>query len=299
MNLKRNLYQLMTWSPVNNLLKFTLKPIVHGLPISLLERIPVMGPIKIQVDLQGGKILCLETDGGDVVAGMIYWLGLEGFEGASINLFLKLLRHSRTFIDIGANTGIYALLAGMDDPNRAAYAFEPMPNVFASLLTNIKSNHLQNVYAMQSAVTNFDGQAQFYTYPSVRLPYISSMRELHQGALQIMVPATTLDSFVKDEKVSNIDLLKIDTESTEPSVLEGAQQTLQRDEPIIICEVLTGGMTEDRIHSYLAPLTYKYYLITPQGLIEKKEIVGDHLNGNFNYLFVPESKMALFEQITA
>lgn len=291
--LKKTLYWSMTLDPVNDFLKAVLKPISQKLPIQFLERIPVKGPLEI--DIRGQKLLRLETDGGDVVAGMIYWLGLDGFEGASMRVFHNLLAHSRTVIDIGANTGIYALLAGLDNENRDVYAFEPMPNVFNGLQVNIAKNNLSNVHGIQSAVTNFSGHTKFYTYDSVRLPYISSTKKIHSGSREIDVAATTLDSFVTRNNISNIDLIKIDTEGTEHLVLEGAQQMLHDNVPMIICEVLTGAMTEEGLQASLAPHNYKYFLITSTGLQQQSKIIGDHANGNFNYLFVPESKLMLIE----
>ena len=49
---------------------------------------------------------------------------------------------------------------------------------------------------------------------------------------------------------------KIDTKTTEHKVLEGAKNVLERDEPIIICEVLK-GKTEKYLHSLLANTDYR------------------------------------------
>jgi FkbM family methyltransferase len=295
MSLKQNLYNLLTIRVVNKCIKFAMKPVAHHLPVNLLERIPVVGPINVSPNFNNHQSLYLETDGGDVVAGMIYWLGLEGFEGATMKIFTHLLRHARTVIDIGANTGIYALLAGLENSGRAVYAFEPMPKVFKELKKNVYRNQLANVFPFQYAVSNFEGETQFHTYPSVRLPYISSIKKTHSDSITINVEVVTLDSFVKRYRLSNIDLLKIDTESTEPLVMEGAKETIARDLPLIICEVLSEAGTESELQKRLAYYEYEYFLITPEGLIRREKIIGDHLNGNFNYLFVPCNKRFLLE----
>ena len=52
---------------------------------------------------------------------------------------------------------------------------------------------------------------------------------------------TTVDDFVSAHDVRAVDLVKIDTEATEDSVLAGMTQTLARDRPAVVCEILPGG----------------------------------------------------------
>jgi len=49
-----------------------------------------------------------------------------------------------------------------------------------------------------------------------------------------------LDTYCKEKNITNIDLLKIDAEGTEHIVIEGSLETIAKDQPIIICEVLEG-----------------------------------------------------------
>jgi FkbM family methyltransferase len=50
--------------------------------------------------------------------------------------------HDFQFVDIGANQGLYSLLAGMNPRCRRIVAFEPVPNTFALLRGNIATNNL-------------------------------------------------------------------------------------------------------------------------------------------------------------
>ena len=85
---------------------------------------------------------------------------------------------------------------------------------------------------------------------------------------------TTGDKFVRENQIARVDLMKIDTESTEPQVLSGLIETIRRDRPNIICEVLP-ELTEQRIQSLLAPLGYKFFRITDRGLVKEEKISGD------------------------
>jgi hypothetical protein len=99
----------------------------------------------------------------------------------------------------------------------------------------------------------------------------------------VEVPVISLDTFARDHNLTGIDLLKIDTESTEPEVLRGAVEMLRRDHPSIVCEVLSGRGSEGALDEVLRPLGYRYYLLTPEGPALRERIEGHP--GWLNYFF--------------
>ena len=84
----------------------------------------------------------------------------------------------------------------------------------------------------------------------------------------------SVDTFARDHHLDGIDLMKIDTETTEPEVLRGALETLRRDHPSIVCEVLAGRGSEGGLEEILRPLGYRYYLLTPEGPVLRERIEG-------------------------
>jgi FkbM family methyltransferase len=208
------------------------------------------------------------------------------------------LKYSDTVFDIGANTGIYALIAAIDNSHRMVYAFEPVPRIVDYLKENVKINKLHNLQINSSAITNYDGKITLYV-PSFTIPSsASTLQGFRDVSETISVPALTIDSFVAMNSIPKVDLIKIDTEATEHMVLEGAKNLLKRDEPIIICEVLK-GRTEKYLHSILDNLQYKYYWISDEGLIEKEQIEGDGTYKNSNYLFITKKKIrVVMKEIT-
>lgn len=66
---------------------------------------------------------------------------------------------------------------------------------------------------------------------------------------------------------------------------------MERDEPIIICEVLKAGETEKYLQALLESFNYKCFWISSQGLIEKEQIEGQENYKEANYLFISESKV--------
>jgi FkbM family methyltransferase len=258
------------------------------IPKEIREAVPVSG--KIDLQLPNSKKLYLKVDGRDTIANRLYWKGIDGFEKDTLLLFINLLKFTDTFLDIGTNTGIYALIAATDNPARKVYAFEPVPRIFRYLKRNVELNKVNNLQINSSAITNYDGEITLYI-PSGRVPTSSSTAKGFTEANEVIsVPALTIDSFVTMNHISKVDLMKIDTETTEHKVLEGARNVLERDEPIIICEVLK-GKTEKYLHSLLDNTDYKYFLISKEGLVEKEQIEGDATYKNMNYLFITERKM--------
>jgi hypothetical protein len=97
---------------------------------------------------------------------------------------------------------------------------------------------------------------------------------------------------VEQNRLERVDLVKIDTESTEPQVLQGMLQTLTRDRPNIICEVLKGRGSEQAVEDLLSPLGYRFYLLTPDGPKLRDRIVG-HPQW-LNYLFTTSTVAVLY-----
>lgn len=273
---------------LNVLLRQLVKPFSSLISENILRRIPVVG--RISLDLQDSKKLYLVTDGDDIVSSVLYWKGINFYEKSTIKLFKELLKYTDNIFDIGANIGIYALIASINNPRRMVYAFEPVPRTFDCLKRNVNVNKMSNLKIYPYAITNYDGEiSMFIPFGSVPTD-ASTLRGFRDVPEEISVPCITIDSFVAKNNISRVDLMKIDTEATEHFVLEGAKKTIERDEPIVICEVLK-GRTENCLNSLLKESGYKYFWITDSGLIEKKKIEGDSTYKNTDYLFITDEKL--------
>jgi hypothetical protein len=85
-----------------------------------------------------------------------------------------------------------------------------------------------------------------------------------------------------------VDLVKIDVEDSEASVLEGMQATIMRDRPFIVCEVLTRPHWNQRTRDIVEALNYQPYWISPAGYIRVPHF--DFPRGNhLDFLLSPVS----------
>jgi FkbM family methyltransferase len=266
-----------------------LKPLVPLLPSLLVDRLPVVGTVTVAVP--GGPVLRLDSDGRDRLAAGLFWRGPASFEPETVRVFWRLLPGCEIVFDVGAHTGIYSLLAGLESPERRVFAFEPVPETAERLRRNLTGNGLTNVHPVESAVSDRDGTLDLHIPPGVSLPLGASARpDFRRPGRRIQVPSITLDTFVQQQAIPRVDLIKIDTEATEPQVLAGARRLLARDQPIVICEVLR-DLTETALHAVFAGTPYRFFLITAEGLVSRQTIVGDERYRERNYLFVTPRRL--------
>ena len=237
--------------------------------------------------LPNGKILKLNSKGDDWVSNHVFWHGWNGYEPETIPLFFRMAEKSDISFDVGAYVGFFTLLAAHANPDARVFAFEPMPKIFERLNKHVHLNNLTTVKTIFGAVGSEEGEADFFHLDGYDLPTSSSLSyEFMKTSGEIIstkVRIFQLDKFAEENGIDHIDLMKIDTETTEPDVLLGAMNLLQKSKPNIFCEVLYGRAEGDRLKEILEPLGYKLYLLTPNGPVEKHKIEGDPLF--LNYLF--------------
>lgn len=240
----------------------------------------------VKRELPNGRTLFLWSRGDDWVSNQVYWRNWHGYEPESTPLFFRLATRAQVTLDVGAYVGFYTLLAAHANLTGQVYAFEPLPLVYQRLQQNIELNHLANTHCIAAAVGETDGTAEFFHVPA-EMPTSSSLSlEFMRPAGELRsltVPVITLDRLVRKQGIERVDLVKIDTESTEPQVLRGMLETLRRDHPHILCEVLQGRGSEKPLEEILRPLGYRFYLLTPDG-----PELREHVQGHpawLNYLF--------------
>ena len=247
-----------------------------------LLRIPVVS--KFRVELPDGNSIIMHASGSDVdhIARKLFWWGFRSHEAATATLFYELAKNCSTIFDVGANIGYFTLLAATANRKSHIVAFEPVPEIFEHLNSNIQLNQAHNVTSVYAAVTNHDGSVPLYLHGAQS----SVRRDFRSPTARIEVPSVTLDSYVKQNEIGPVGLMKIDVETGEPQVFERMQHILQRDKPHIICEVLS--YSEEFLNSFLSDYGYRFYWITNGGLLRRDTIVHDNKYQFLNYLFTKE-----------
>ncbi len=203
---------------------------------------------------------------GYMLENELFWRGLQGWEKHSFRTWLLLCEHSQHIIDIGANTGVFALLAKAARPNALVVAVEPAERVFRMLEENIALNG-HDVQALRMAVTDHDGTVNLFDRPGTEHEYDATLNKdfssEYPDAVPVPVPGRTLDSLMQELRWPRVDVLKIDVEMHEPELLAGALGTLRRDRPAMLIEILNTTIG-DRVRTTLDGLDYRFYRIDEQ-----------------------------------
>ena len=113
-------------------------------------------------------------------------------------------------------------------PKASFYAFEPSPTNFPILRTKLPGSHFhhQNLALAQEA-----GTIPFKDYgpgsPLNTTLLQSAIHDSKEPAKILQVPAETGDAFCAQEKIAEVDFLKIDVEGAEHLVLQGFTRMLR------------------------------------------------------------------------
>lgn len=149
-------------------------------------------------------------------------------------------KDAAVLLDVGANQGMYALRAKLENPGCKVYCFEPNPVEHETLLENIKLNKFSGIEVFHVAVGDSDKEITFEYVPNVGAISGKGIRSVERHWMreefisECRVKQTSLDAFCDYHHISHVDILKIDTEGMEMEVLSGANTTLSKCDRIVI-----------------------------------------------------------------
>lgn len=159
------------------------------------------------------------------------------YEKSEYELYNNLLSDGMTILDVGANIGWYSLLWGKKFLNSKIHAFEPIPDIYKYLSTNLVINGINNVIPHGFGLSDQNAVLSFYFNPMITGLSSSQNVLRYSGVKEIQCNVQTLDSFSNSLKIKPVDLIKCDVEGAELSVLKGAIETIKRDAPMIVLEL--------------------------------------------------------------
>ena len=145
------------------------------------------------------------------------------------------------FVDIGANVGQHSLF--MSTQGARVHAFEPFRQVREQFMRQIRDNSLDNISVHPLGLSNENNRLPFFA-PTGTNAGIGSFDASSVGKGNVSIGELQLargDDYFTSHGIDSIDLLKIDVEGYEKLVLDGLRETLQRERPIVVCEVTFGN----------------------------------------------------------
>jgi FkbM family methyltransferase len=181
-------------------------------------------------------------------------------EDTTHQLLFSLVKEGFIIIDVGGNIGHLTLpFAKLLHNTGKVYCFEPVPFLFERLSVNVSLNNFSNIQLVKKALT--DGKEElFYSTPAAGNSggtFLSTMTNA-AGAVE----SITLDDFVRQNGITQINLVKIDVEGFELKVLKGAAESIKKFKPVLIIEVddehlKRSGSSAAELVSFLSELQYR------------------------------------------
>ncbi len=169
------------------------------------------------------------------------------------------------FLDIGANTGQHTLF--MSRHAATVHSFEPYPPVLEQLRKGIEINLLDNAVVHPIGLGATNEVLEFFEPPHDNQgtgSFVSEFEDRSSGVTELRVVVG--DQYLRAQRVERVDLVKIDVEGYEKSVLAGLVETLERQRPIIVMELTVASDLDEPFKSReelvsAFPGTYEFALL--------------------------------------
>ncbi|MDF3077789.1 MAG: methyltransferase, FkbM family [Sphingobacteriaceae bacterium] len=134
---------------------------------------------------------------------------------------------SYNIIDVGANIGDSIALFRLADVHQKVYAFEGEDSFYDLLTQNLP------IFKNVEAFKVFLGEETHVEHLAVESQLGTGKLSMGEGrAIQVQ----KLDDFLKEHPISDIKLLKTDTDGFDFKILRGSRELLARDKPVLFFE---------------------------------------------------------------
>lgn len=150
-------------------------------------------------------------------------------------------QRGRTFLDIGAHVGTWALR--LAPQFERVFCFEPDPRGSLALRKNLDLAGLTNVEVITKAVADKAGRARLSRYPNpctntlMRPELVGRTHPTDRPDDVLEVETVSIDDFCAERGIMDVDFVKIDAEAAELLIVQGALKTLREQRPDFFIEM--------------------------------------------------------------
>lgn len=141
-----------------------------------------------------------------------------------------------TFVDVGANIGLYSIIASsVVGANGKVVAIEAHPYTYRFLAENFKTNALGNAVALNVAAGDSVGELSIqYEAGNSGSTHVATGESHDRQSKTARIEMRPLDAILAERDVRKVDYLKIDVEGFEPQVLRGAVEILAASPNLVV-----------------------------------------------------------------
>jgi FkbM family methyltransferase len=273
--------------------------------LRILHRLSILPKVNVQVKYPVDSSIKLPLIQG---TGYEHLFESERWLFQLLKRLLPFTKENTFFIDVGVNIGQTMLKVMAINRATPYLGFEPNPHCLHYINAIIRLNNFSTITIYPFAVSDKSGVIDLEMYSDSATDSLASIvPNFRKNKLSVIrVPA------IKGEDIEilsevKIGILKIDVEGGELNVIKGLLSVLERDRPLIICEVLPVYTNENQLRlsrqteleTLLKSINYSILLIESTGSFIEIESIGIHNDiDRVNYMFYPsEGHHELMEKV--
>lgn len=300
----KNIILKFIYTPIINFFLRPLAKLIHR--FTSKQMLAISGEMNFKIREQKIKI---ESNPTSYVAKELFYNKAINYEFT--DLFLHILPHQKSFLDIGANFGYFSLVAAKFNPSCKILAFEPANGAFHYLEKNIALNRLSQIIPIKKAISKSTGNLIFNEVTNKKYPWLKynlngsnslDSNNIRHDFQSYEVEVTTIEKSIENYQLENLDLIKLDTECTENEIFKASISSFQKYRPIIISEiyaVIEAEIQEIYDTTFESYALFQYSEITRKLKEIKQFSEVDPTDFNRNFIFCPtekRSQISLFIQ---
>lgn len=247
------------------------------------------------VNLGGGKTLMLQAN-GFVLENEVFFYGIRGgHEKRAMKIWIEFCEkfQPKQICDIGANMGIYGLVAKALVPNSHVSFFEPITRAIEILNQNLRLNKFE-ASVFKLALSNYDVEGHFFMDDNSDFAYsvtlntyadlaITGIHNEQNVLAKDETPVKRISTLLKNGELEKPNLVKMDVETHESEVLEGFGFDLS-EVPAFLVEVFNDEAAK-KLNELFKDLDYDFYHVDDlHDKVEKRHEI--YASMNYNYFVV-------------
>jgi FkbM family methyltransferase len=226
--------------------------------------VPWMAGTEVELTLGNDNSLCVYVAGS--------------FEPNELAFLDRVLRPGVTFVDIGANEGLFTLFAARRvGGSGRVIAVEPSARERTILQSNVARNRLANVAIVPHALAAEPGFAELLIAPKTHGFHNTLGGFIYEGETAVAserIVVETLDGLQERLALGRVDVIKIDVEGAEVKVLGGARGLLSTYRPILLVEANEEALKRQAtgtaaLLALLLSFGYQIHIFAASGMTER------------------------------
>ena len=256
------LRKIFARAPFENILLFFLKGSDYRGTAAKLIPPPEMyetGSIK-RVERDG---VTYELDRSCLMQWYVYW----GLQDITRPKLYSLVKKGDIVLDIGTNVGETLLnFAKLVGEGGFVYGFEPDEVNFSNVQKNIALNEFENLHVFNFGISDAPATVKLYRVDPHNLGMNRILTDAEAGEYRdfTTIRTDTLDNVIEENKISRVNVIKIDIEGYEMHALRGARKLLERSKPRLFIEVgytrlINNGTSPNEMIGFLNGLSYRVF----------------------------------------